>query len=240
MKETKGRERTRVVDRKVVFYLAWLAVAVGLSLLVGRLSPANVTALCAVGFFALALALRPLLARAVRARPPAVVFVVGCLLGACFLEAFHMISKPFSDALLVTRATPLPRALASLAIDLAFTVPSYLVIFTVMWWLTKRYRFSPFEYLMVMSLGQCLGDGGLFFFLAAPPMLLLLPYAIVKYQAMSYVPYLLVRDRIQPKRGSWTRLVAPIVVIFVTYFACASVMNPLFARSPWATASAPV
>jgi len=101
----------------------------------------------------------------------------------------------------------------------------------LIWRLAKRYQLSKFEYFIVISLGQSLGDGGLLFFLGAPFMLLFLPYAIVKYQAMNFVPYLVVRHRLEPPDNSWKRYVVPVVAIFVTYFACGAVMNTLWAWS---------
>jgi hypothetical protein len=217
----------------VAIYLGWLLLAVLLPLLKDGLDAKNVTVLCAVAFLGLQLLLRPLLAKAASRLAPRVCFVAAAVVAACFLEAFHMISQPFDPALLVTRGMSAAEVLSRLGVDLLFTVPSYLVIFSVVWRLAGHYRFSRLEYFLLVSLGQCLGDGGLLFFVGAPFMLPFLPYALVKYQAMNFVPYLLVRDRLAPRSGSRMRYVVPVVLLFATYLCCGAVMNTLWAHSRW-------
>jgi hypothetical protein len=214
-------------------YLAWLGLAVLLPLLAEGLAPKNVTLLCAQAFLGLQLALRPTLSRASLRLPPGPLFLGTGVLAACFLEAFHMISQPFDPALLVTRGMGAGQALSRLGLDLLFTVPAYLAIFWVIWRLIGLYRFSAFEYFILVSLGQALGDGGLLYFLAAPHMLLFLPYTVVKYQAMNLVPYLLVRERLQPRSDSGWRFIVPVLALVATYFLCGAAMKILWRLSPW-------
>ena len=92
---------------------------------------------------------------------------MGVLLAAV-VEGFHMISKPVYPSLLVGLDTPPSHALRFYAIDLLATTPAYVVIFAVIWFLVNRYRYGLWSYIVVMGLGQALGDGGIFFFAAAP------------------------------------------------------------------------
>ena len=92
----------------------------------------------------------------------------------------------------------------------------YIVIFLVIWFFMTRYQYKLWQYLLLIGLGQALGDGG-FYFVAAPFMLPFLPYVMVNYHAMNFVPYLLAKDSIKPKRFGWAKYVLPPVVIIITY-----------------------
>jgi hypothetical protein len=112
-------------------------------------------------------------------------------------------------------------------------MPAYALIFVVVWWLASRYRMTPLSFAMTFALGQALGDGGLLFFAAAPSMLVFLPFTLVKYQAMTLVPYLVVRERLSPTSSSPLRFPIVVVALVVTYFVAGAVMLSLWARSRW-------
>lgn len=211
-----------------VLYLVWLGFAIAIPLLATGLDTRNTTLLGAVVFLIVQLSLARPLSRLVRGFTPRRVFLAFGLLAACFLEAFHMISQPFHSALLITRGMSAGEGLNKLLVDLVFTLPSYLLVFAVIWRLLQRYGFSPIEYGALVSLGQCLGDGGLLFFLEAPSMLLFLPYTLVKYQAMNALPYLLIKDTLAPGDRSWQRLLVPVPVIVATYFVCGTLSQTLW------------
>jgi len=194
-------------------------LAIGLSLVAGGLKPENVTRLLTLAFLALQVACWPSLPR----RPSSRAFFValGCLLAAA-VEGFHMISRPVFPSLTVTAGTPPVQALRFYLIDLAFTLPAYVVILSVIWWFAARYRYSVWGYTLTFGLAQALGDGGLVFFLAAPPMLAFLPYPMTNYHAMNVLPYLLTRPAGQ--RTGAARLLA-IPAVIATYWCCGAVIQ---------------
>ncbi len=198
-------------------YCGWAAVAIGFSLALGGLSPENVTRLLVLAFLAAQLALRPFL----RPGPPSGWrFVALATLLACVVEGLHMISRPVFLCLTVKPGTPLATAVSWYVTDLAFTVPAYLIIFSVIWRLANRYRFSTWSYAVTMGLAQALGDGGLVFFLAAPPMLLFLPYPMTNYHAINVLPYLLTRP-VGTRPGGWLAIPA----LIVTYWLCGALIQ---------------
>lgn len=101
-------------------------------------------------------------------------------------------------------------------LDWAFTLPAYVVIYTVFWQLLKHFRYTLTEYVLLFSGGQALGDGNAFF-LAQPAMLLFIPYVMLNYQAINVVPYLWVRGNLKgrARRGRW---MAPLLLIPASYW----------------------
>jgi hypothetical protein len=157
---------------------------------------------------------------------PGGTFIIWCTINAMAVELFHMISKPLSPSLLITSQTSPGRALENISIDLVLTLPAYLVIFWVIWRLAKRYRYSPFAFFFLMALGQALGDGG-GFFLVNPGALILIPYVMLNYWTMNFVPYLVVRKSLPetaPPVGNWKSIVFPIVLLPVTYFIAGGII----------------
>jgi hypothetical protein len=204
-------------------YCLWATLAIGLSLIAGGLKPENITRLMVLAFLALSLWQRAPLIRAFSGLQPYSRFVgLGCLL-ASVVEGFHMISEPVFRSLRVTAATPWHQALLNFGLDLLFTLPAYVIIFSLIWFFSNRYVYSFWGYVVIMGLAQALGDGGLYFFLAAPPMLAFLPYPMTNYHAVNLLPFLAVRDQLQPTqaKGGWVAIPAVVVV----YFLCGAVIQ---------------
>jgi hypothetical protein len=207
------------------FYILWAALAVGGSIALAGLTAESVTRLLVLGFLGVQLAFREHLAAALPALAPGARFVALGTLLAAVVEGFHMISTPVFLSLRVGRGTPPVRALEAWALDLLFTVPAYLVIFTVIWLFVSRYRYGTWTYVVGMGFAQAIGDGGLFFFANAPAMLVFLPYPMTNYHAVNVLPFLAVRDGLEPGRPAGARawLVVPAVV--GTYLVCGALIR---------------
>ena len=206
-------------------YVAWAAAAIGGSIALAGLTAESVTRLLVVGFLLLQLVFRKRLAASFPALAPGTRFVVMGTLLAAVVEGFHMISTPVFLSLRVGRGTPPLSALGAWALDLFFTVPAYLVIFTVVWLFVSRYRYETWTYVVVTGFAQAIGDGGLFFFANAPALLVFLPYPMTNYHAVNVLPFLAVRDQLDPARPSSARswLVVPTVV--GTYLVCGALIK---------------
>jgi hypothetical protein len=205
-------------------YGLWTAAAVGIPLARSGLSADNRTLLHALLFLAAQLILaRPLRRLSARLAPRAR-FLVLALLAAAVVEGLHMTGMPVFASLRVGPTTSAARALASFGLDLAFTLPAYLVIFSVAWLFLSRARYALWEYVPLFGLGQTLGDG-LFFFLGAPWMLAFLPFPMLKYHAMNVLPYLAVRDELPPERPrrAW-RLAVPLALV-AAYQSCGALIK---------------
>lgn len=204
-------------------YCLWATLAIGLSLIAGGLKPENMTRLLVLAFLALSLWLKAPLIKAFSGFQPYTRFVgLGCLL-ASVVEGFHMISEPVFRSLRVTAATPWHQALLNFGLDLLFTLPAYVVIFSLIWYLSNRYVYSFWGYVIIMGMAQALGDGGLYFFMAAPPMLAFLPYPMTNYHAVNLLPFLAVREQLQPQKKSGGWLAIPAII--ATYFVCGALIQ---------------
>jgi hypothetical protein len=213
-------------------YLAWSGLAIGgaLGLLafgVGSRREA-VTRVLVLGFLGAQLALRRPLIAALRRWPARARFVgLGCALAAV-VEGLHMISEPVFASLRVGLDTPLPEALRRYAIDLAFTLPAYVVIFGVMDALRARWRWDPWTWLVVMGLGQAVGDGGLFYFAGALWMLAFLPWPMSNYHAVNLLPFLAVEGELAPQAAPGPAAHALAVAALVgTYLVCGAAIQGL-------------
>jgi hypothetical protein len=195
-------------------YVFWAVLAVGGSIALAGLTAESVTRLLVIGFLIAQLVFWKRIAACFPSRAPGTRFVVMGTLLAAVVEGFHMISTPVFLSLRVGPGTPPVRALEAWALDLLFTVPAYLVIFGVIWLFVSRYRYETWTYVVVMGFAQAIGDGGLFFFANAPAMLVFLPYPMTNYHAVNVLPFLAVRDQLDPERPSSARawLVVPAVV----------------------------
>ena len=136
-----------------------------------------------------------------------------------------MISRPLSPSLIITSGMAPAQMFHNYAIDALFTTPAYFVIFWVIWKIITRYRYTLWEYVVFISLGQALGDG-MTYFSANIAQLFLIPYIMVNYQAMNVVPFLLVRSNIQPHHNAGTikKLIVPLVIIPAVYFVAGAVI----------------
>lgn len=208
-------------------YCLWAAVAIGFSVALAGLSAESVTRLLVIGFLFLQIALRPVLVRALARLVPRTRFILLGTVLAAVVEGFHMISTPVFLSLRIGRGTPLAQGLTHYALDLLFTVPAYLVIFSVIWHFIDRYQYSFWRYVVVMGLAQALGDGGLFLFLKAPAMLFFLPYPMTNYHAINVIPFLAVRDQPRRERPASARTSLAVPAVIGTYLVCGTIIKIL-------------
>lgn len=218
-----------------IFYAAWVVFALGAPFGREGLSPPNITRLVIVAYFVLLLGWYGLWGKKLTVRRPKLAFYGLGLIGAVVGETAYMISRPLDPSLTVTAQMLPETALRHLAVDLLLTMPAYLMIFTVIWWLASRFDYSPFAYFFLMALGQTAGDGNAFF-LINPGALLFLPYVMFNYQAMNFVPWLLAREHLSkyPKSNRrWLAVVAPLIALPVTYFVAASIILTIGRAVGW-------
>ena len=206
-------------------YVSWVVLAIGISLAATGLTPENVTRLLVVAFLLVQLALRRPLAGALPRVAPRIRFVVLGTLLAAVVEGFHMISKPVFASLRVDRATPPSRGLAFYGVDLLFTVPAYVVIFSVLFFFVARYRYGAWAYAVGLGFAQTIGDGGLFFFAKAPALLLFLPYPMTNYHAVNVIPFLAVRDGLPEGRRAGGRAWLAVPAVIATYLVCGAAIQ---------------
>jgi len=206
-------------------YIGWAVLAIGLSLIAGGLKPENVTRLLVIGFLLLQVPARQFFLTALPRVAPRTRFVLLGTSLAAVVEGFHMISRPVFLSLTVTRDSTPITALTFFGIDLLFTLPAYLVIFSVIWWFLCRYRYGFWSYAVTMGLAQTLGDGGLFFFAGAPPMLLFLPYPMTNYHAINVLPFLAVEKDLPPGRTAGPGSLLAIPGVIATYLVCGALIQ---------------
>ncbi|MEO8698414.1 MAG: hypothetical protein ABI867_00185 [Kofleriaceae bacterium] len=211
--------RDRII---AIVYTLWTITAVGLAFLVGGLSDDNITRVLVIGFLIVQLAaLRWVRGPLARIRPR-VRFVATGMLLAAVVEGFYMVSRPVFPSLRITAETDLRTGMSSYALDLALTLPAYFVIFSVIWWWSRRYRYTLWEYVLIMGMGQALGDGFVYF-VGAPAMLLFLPYPMLNYHAINILPFLVTRSEPEEPTRSWRRLLA-LPILVVVYLVCGGVI----------------
>ena len=136
-----------------------------------------------------------------------------------------MISMPVFLSLRIGQDTSFTQGLNRYALDLLFTVPAYLVIFSVIWRFINRYHYTLWHYVAIMGLGQTLGDGGLIYFIKAPAMLFFLPCPMTNYQAMNIIPFLAVCDHLKHERteSAFSYLAVPWLI--GTYFVLGTIIK---------------
>jgi len=161
-------------------------------------------------------------------------FLLCSLLCASVVEGFHMIHEPVFGLLRITPAMSVKSMVVSYGIDLAFTLPVYLAVFSVLWFFINLYRYTLWQYFIVFGIAQALGDGGVFFFSSKPFLLLFIPYTLVNYHAMNVLPFLLVQDCIEPVKTGWRKYVmAPcaVVAVYLAGGALIKAVGSLFSLS---------
>ena len=208
-------------------YCLWAAFAICSAIAFSGFSAESVTRLLVIVFLFGQIALRSMLVKALPRLAPKTRFIVLGTVLAAVVEGFHMISTPVFLSLRVGSDTSFAQGLINYAFDLLFTVPAYLVIFSVIWSFVSRYRYSLWQYVVVMGLGQTLGDGGLLYFLNAPAMLLFLPYPMTNYHAINVIPFLAVHDDLKCDRpaSAWMCLAVPGLIGI--YFICGVIIKLL-------------
>jgi hypothetical protein len=104
-------------------------------------------------------------------------------------------------------------------------VPAYVVICAVIWHFVNRYRYALWPYVVTMALGQALGDGGIFFFVEAPQMLVFLPYPMTNYHAVNVIPFLAVRGTLPAARVAGGRSWLAVPALIGTYLVCGALIK---------------
>ena len=206
-------------------YCTWAILSILLAVTAAGLNAETVTRLLTLAFLGLQIRARATLASCAPFVSPRWRFVIMGTVLAAVVEGFHMISKPVFASVTIGWNTTLAQALKNYAIDLLFTVPAYLVILNVMWHFVNRYTLSTWEYVFLAGLGQTLGDGGIFFFAGAPFMLLFLPYPMTNYHAMNIIPFLAVKNEIEPAGRPFLATVYFVASIIVTYLVCGTLIK---------------
>jgi len=206
-------------------YCLWAATAIGVSLVLAGPSAETITRLLVLAFIAGQWVFRAALVKALPGLAPQARFITMGVLLAAVVEGFHMISKPVYSSLLVGLDTSPADALRFYAIDLLVTTPAYVVIFALIWFLTNRFHYGLWSYIVVMGLGQALGDGGVFFFAAAPQMLVFLPYPMTNYHACNVMPFVATRDALPAARVAGGRSWVAVPALIAVYLLCGSVIK---------------
>ena len=206
-------------------YCLWATLAICSAIVFSGLSAESITRLLVIAFLFGQIALRSMLVKALPQLAPKARFIVLGTVLAAVVEGFHMISTPVFLSLRIGTETSFLQGLINYALDSLFTVPAYLVIFSVIWSFVNRYRYPLWHYAIIMGLGQALGDGGLLYFLNAPAMLLFLPYPMTNYHAINVIPFLAVRDDLKRDRpaSAWMYLAIPALI--GTYFVCGAIIK---------------
>jgi len=210
-------------------------VSLVLALLHDGLSRDSVTRLLILAYFLLSLWWFYKKGQFIEVKNPKRTFILWCTINAMVVEIFHMISRPLHESLLITFTTSFLQALKNTSIDLILTFPAYLLIFWVIWHLIKRYHFSPFSFFFLMGLGQALGDGN-GFFLVNPGALIFIPYVMLNYWTMNFVPYLVVKNNIRSafsKDSKFLKVILPIVLLPVIYLVSGAIIFTVGAALGW-------
>lgn len=161
-------------------------------------------------------------------------FVLSGLFCSSIVEGFHMIHEPVFKALKIVPAMSVKSMAACYGLDLLFTLPVYLAIFSTIWLFISRYRYTLWQYFIVFSMAQAMGDGGVFFFSSKPFLLLFLPYTLVNYHAMNVLPFLLAQRSIEPLITGWQKyVVAPgaVIAVYLAGGALIKAVGSLFSFS---------
>lgn len=208
-------------------YCLWATISISLALALAGFSSESITRLLVIVFLFVQIAWCSILAKVLPWFPPKRRFIVVGTAFAAVVEGFHMISTPVFPSLRIGWDTSFIQGLLYYALDLLFTIPAYLVIFSVIWYFINRYHYSLWHYIIVMGLAHALGDGGIFFFLNTPQMLLFLPYPMTNYHVIDLIPFLAVRDQLKPERlsGAFAYLAIPGVI--GTYLVCGTIIKLL-------------
>lgn len=201
----------------------WLIFSIAVYIMKNGLDSAAWTRIAILVFFCLSLGWYFWKGRRITVSNPARLFILWSVANAMVGEICYMISKPLHESLLVTIDMPWSQIFRNVGIDLILTLPAYLIIFSIVWKLVVRYGYTPFSFFFLVGLGQSLGDGNTFFWVN-PGTLILIPYVMLNYWAMSFVPYLAIRPTLKIFNNSLLSYILPIVVLPITYFFVAAVI----------------
>lgn len=209
------------MSQKTSFILlgAWFSFALALLVSHEGMNGDSITRLLILGYFVLSLLWYFTKGRSLQIKNPKKTFILWCTANAMVVEVFYMISRPLSNSLLITLQTPFAEMVQHVTIDLVLTTPVYLLIFWIMWKLMNRYTYTVFSFFFLMGLGQALGDSWSFF-LPNPVMFIFIPYIMLNYWTMNFVPFLLVRSSISAgsvKENKFEKVIYPLILLPLTY-----------------------
>jgi hypothetical protein len=208
-------------------YCLWAVLAIACAIGIAGLNAESITRLCVILFLLSQIALRSFWLKAFSSHAARIRFLILALISAAVVEGFHMISTPVFLSLRIGWNTSLFQGLSYYAIDLLFTLPAYFVIFSLIWVFINRYEYSFWYYVFSLGFAQTIGDGGLFFFLNAPVMLVFLPYPMSNYHAINVIPFLAVEGELQPNRSKSLFSLAVIPGVILTYLLCGAIIKIL-------------
>jgi hypothetical protein len=220
--------------RYFILYAIWAVIVFILVFIQKGIETAHVAHGLVILFLGIQFLLMNALKKLVNRRSCRIQFLVYCLCCAALVEGFYMIHEPVFKAVKIVPSMSLSSMAGNYLVDLAFTLPVYLAVFSALWYFITLYQYTPWQYFIIFSAAQALGDGGVFFFSASPFLLLFIPYTLINYQAMNFLPYLLVRDMIQPGKTGWQKFVIPplvIILIYLTGGAMIKLVGALFSLS---------
>jgi hypothetical protein len=206
-------------------YLIWAFLVIILVLIKSGLTNDNITHIWILLYLGLSLFVfhRMQKNKDIAIKNPKRFFILYCVIGASIVEGFYMITSPVLPSLLITAKLTFAEGLRNYLIDLAFTVPAYFVIFNVVWRIINKYKYSVWEYVFFISLGQAFGDGSRTF-IFQPALLLFIPYVMLNYQAMNVTPFLYIKNTLSTTVDSKKKYLYPLIVIPLTYLACGVVI----------------
>ncbi|MCL5774656.1 MAG: hypothetical protein M1333_00425 [Patescibacteria group bacterium] len=208
-------------------YLAWSALVIVLVFAKTGFTTDNITHFFILVYLGLSLLL--LKKKKTPAENPKRQFILLCTISAAVVEGLYMIQMPVFPALRVIAGMTMGQILRNYAIDLAFTIPAYFVIFRVIWFLINKYQYNVWQYAILMALGQALGDGSRTF-LANPGLLVFLPYVLINYHAMNLSPYLKIQNTLPvPRSSSFFKYLSPLIILPLVYVLCGLVIYTLAA-----------
>ncbi len=205
-----------------VLYICWAIVAISLTFYIGGLSNDNLTHIVILVLLIFSLGIFCFL----NPVNPGRFFISSCVMLAALGEGAYMISKPVLDSLLVPRDAKVGLFLHHYVIDLAFTLPAYVLIFFVIWKLITTFRYSRWEYIFLVGLGQAIGDGSSFF-LMNPGLVWLIPFIMLNYHAMNVAPYLRIEKFLSEKNRRDSKWKYPLTLgaVFASYFFSGTVIK---------------
>ncbi len=213
-----------ILGTPLIIYITWAIIVFIVSFLSGGASPDNITHALIIGFIGVQIIAYPYLLKTTKKMPKQTTFIFISVIFACAVEGFYMLSNPVNSALKVTQAMPAAQIITNYLIDLAFTVPAYIAIFSVTWHFINKYEYKPWEYIIFIGLGQAIGDGWAYFF-ANPVMLLLIPYVMINYHAMNTTSYFLAKEGLKPKDKTWRKYIIPPICIILVYLIFGTLIN---------------
>lgn len=217
--------RARSMSLGAFLYCTWAFLAISLSLMSSGLSRENTTRILVLLFLLGQILGRKVLLQIFAVFSPKTRYILMATLLAAVVEGLHMISRPVFPALRIDLTTPLTQALYYYALDLLFTLPAYVLIFTLMWRLINRHLYSFWQYVLIMALAQTLGDGGLFYFYQAPAMLCFLPYPMTNYHSLNVLPFLAVRKELKDPKVSKAKFFVTLPAVIGLYLICGAVIH---------------